>query len=222
MKQRDIQRETWFDLSEAAEFLGVHFTTLRRWADSGKVPFIRTPGGRRRFSIQALEQFLQGMSAVQGEEANSMALVKLEKEQAIAHTRKNIHSLSNSENWMNLLTEDQRRLLKGTGHRLMVLLLQYNSHEDGGDVFLEEGKRISREYSQICSSVGLNLKETVQIFLFFRRSVLDSIHETDHLGEKFDQTSLRLFHRTTDFMDGLLLDLIGSFPGTPARNSTLP
>lgn len=36
-------------LGEGAEILGVHPETLRRWADSGKVPSVRTPGGERRF-----------------------------------------------------------------------------------------------------------------------------------------------------------------------------
>jgi len=47
----------WLDLSDAAQFLDVHFTTLRRWADTGKINYIRTPGGRRRFSMADLEQF---------------------------------------------------------------------------------------------------------------------------------------------------------------------
>lgn len=36
-------------LAEAAGILGVRPETLRRWADSGKVPSVRTPGGERRF-----------------------------------------------------------------------------------------------------------------------------------------------------------------------------
>jgi excisionase family DNA binding protein len=36
-------------LSEAAALLGIHPDTLRRWADEGKVPTVRTPGGERRF-----------------------------------------------------------------------------------------------------------------------------------------------------------------------------
>src|SRR5512135_3424977 len=53
--------ERWLDLSEAAQLLGVHFTTLRRWADAGEVPCIRTPGGRRRFAQADLVRFMAGM-----------------------------------------------------------------------------------------------------------------------------------------------------------------
>jgi excisionase family DNA binding protein len=218
MKQRNLKPETWYDLSEAADYLGVHFTTLRRWADTGKIPFIRTPGGRRRFSALVLEQFVQQMGAGPGEltVVQSGDIQPLE-ERAIDQTRKNIHSLSLSENWIGRLSEEQRFHLKGTGQKLMVLLLQYNSRTEGGEAFLQEGKRIAREYAQVCDSVGLSLPETVRIFLFFRRAILNAIHETDRLEQVMDQESLRLFSRTTDFMDGLLLDLIGNFPNEGNR-----
>ena len=41
--------QIWLTLSEAAEQLGVHPTTLRRWADNGDIPVSVTPGGHRRF-----------------------------------------------------------------------------------------------------------------------------------------------------------------------------
>lgn len=40
-----------YDLSpkDAAELLGVHDETIKRWASSGKLPAFRTPGGWWRF-----------------------------------------------------------------------------------------------------------------------------------------------------------------------------
>ena len=40
----------WLTLQEASRMLGVHPSTLRQWADSGKIPIVRTPGGHRRFA----------------------------------------------------------------------------------------------------------------------------------------------------------------------------
>ncbi len=47
---------TWIGLSEAVEVLGVHETTVRRWADSGAIKTIRTPGRQRRFSREDCER----------------------------------------------------------------------------------------------------------------------------------------------------------------------
>ncbi len=44
-------------LKAAAEVLGVHPVTLRRWADEGRLPVVR-PGRERRFRSEALAQFL--------------------------------------------------------------------------------------------------------------------------------------------------------------------
>jgi len=44
-------------LKAAAEVLGVHPVTLRRWADEGPVPVVR-PGRERRFRTEELERFL--------------------------------------------------------------------------------------------------------------------------------------------------------------------
>lgn len=45
-----------YDLSpqQAADLLGVHVETLKRWARAGKVPGWRTPGGWWRFSTDEL------------------------------------------------------------------------------------------------------------------------------------------------------------------------
>lgn len=47
---------TWVGLSDAVEILGVHETTVRRWADSGAIKQIRTPGRQRRFSREDCER----------------------------------------------------------------------------------------------------------------------------------------------------------------------
>lgn len=208
MKQNEIDRDTWLDLSDAAEYLGIHFTTLRRWADAGQVPYLRTPGNRRRFSLRALQAFLHQLQLAGG--ALQTDLQPLQ-ERAIDHTRENIRNLPMKEGWLPRLDPGQRARMKGTGHLLMALLLQYNTHGDGGDAFLDEGRRIMRDYSQICASAGLSLQETVRIFLFFRSSILDAVHETGYLGGGDDHAGRQLYQRSNEFMDTLILELIGGY-----------
>jgi len=56
----DIARREpdWLTLGQAARFLGVAQSTMRKWADQGVVPGIRTHGGHRRFRRGDLEAFL--------------------------------------------------------------------------------------------------------------------------------------------------------------------
>lgn len=43
-------------LTQAADELGIHYQTLRAWADAGKVPVVRMPSGHRRFERSAIER----------------------------------------------------------------------------------------------------------------------------------------------------------------------
>ncbi len=45
-------------ISQAAELLGIHPNTLRKWADEGLVPHTKFPGSRyRRFKREDIERF---------------------------------------------------------------------------------------------------------------------------------------------------------------------
>jgi excisionase family DNA binding protein len=49
----------WLTLGQAARFLGVAQSTIRKWSDQGRVPAFYTPGGHRRFRRGDLEAFIQ-------------------------------------------------------------------------------------------------------------------------------------------------------------------
>jgi excisionase family DNA binding protein len=48
----------WLTLGQAAKFLGVAQSTIRKWSDQGRVPAFYTPGGHRRFRRGDLESFI--------------------------------------------------------------------------------------------------------------------------------------------------------------------
>ena len=50
----------WLTLGQAAAFLGAAQSTVRKWADGGRLPAFYTPGGHRRFRRSDLEAFLAG------------------------------------------------------------------------------------------------------------------------------------------------------------------
>lgn len=44
---------------QVAELFGVHTVTIGEWADQGKLPHFRTPGGQRRFWRSDIEPLLK-------------------------------------------------------------------------------------------------------------------------------------------------------------------
>jgi excisionase family DNA binding protein len=65
----------WLTLGQAARFLGVAQSTIRKWSDHGRVPAFYTPGGHRRYRRTDLETFLERSGP--GGQAKSGPLVLL-------------------------------------------------------------------------------------------------------------------------------------------------
>ena len=48
----------WMSLGAVSRMLGITGTTLRQWADQGRLPVHRTPGGHRRFMREDVEALM--------------------------------------------------------------------------------------------------------------------------------------------------------------------
>lgn len=194
------------DLSEAAAFLGVHFTTLRRWADAGKVPCIRTPGGRRRFNRSELVAFLAAMR-----EGESYSATTEPDSAFLTSSVWPKHVGLQEEPWYGRLGEADRAAMRSGGQRLMAVLMQYASRTNGGEPFLQEGRRLAGHYGLMCRRSGLSLIETVRAFLIVRRSIKDSVYEAGALAGSPDPETWRLYDRMNAFLDVMLLATVEAY-----------
>src|SRR5881394_3640185 len=64
----------WLTLGQAAKYLGVAQSTIRKWSDLGRVPAFYTPGGHRRYRRRDLEVFIE-RSGPGGQEVGPLVLV---------------------------------------------------------------------------------------------------------------------------------------------------
>jgi excisionase family DNA binding protein len=64
----------WLTLGQAAKFLGVAQSTIRKWSDQGRVPAFNTPGGHRRYRRRDLEMFVD-RSGPTGQASGPLVLV---------------------------------------------------------------------------------------------------------------------------------------------------
>jgi excisionase family DNA binding protein len=53
----------WLTLGQAARYLGVAQSTIRKWSDQGRLSAFYTPGGHRRYRLRDLEAFVAGSAA---------------------------------------------------------------------------------------------------------------------------------------------------------------
>lgn len=70
----DYRGHTWFDVvmnhsdgplttGEVAAIFGVTMTTVKRWAEEGKLPYFRTPGGHYRFQPDDVARLRESSAA---------------------------------------------------------------------------------------------------------------------------------------------------------------
>ena len=65
----------WLTLGQAAKYLGVAQSTIRKWSDQGRVPAFYTPGGHRRYRRGDLDKFLESSGPGAREQAGPTVLV---------------------------------------------------------------------------------------------------------------------------------------------------
>jgi excisionase family DNA binding protein len=65
----------WLTLGQAAKYLGVAQSTIRKWSDQGRLPAFYTPGGHRRYRRRDLDAFVSGSANSSGPRARSTPLV---------------------------------------------------------------------------------------------------------------------------------------------------
>jgi excisionase family DNA binding protein len=102
----------WLTLGQAAKYLGVAQSTIRKWSDQGRVPAFYTPGGHRRYKRADLDSFLErsGPSGAAG--AGPVVLIVDDDERLREYVRVNlemegysVREAGNAEEGLRVLDE---------------------------------------------------------------------------------------------------------------------
>jgi excisionase family DNA binding protein len=74
-RPRGDEGDEWLTLGQAAKYLGVAQSTIRKWSDLGRLPAFYTPGGHRRYRRRDLDAFVSGSGGGPGNRARGSSLV---------------------------------------------------------------------------------------------------------------------------------------------------
>ena len=199
----------WLNLSDAAALLGVHPSTLRSWADRGDIPAHRTPGKHRRFRRADVEQWADSRR-----EAHN-APGQLVIENVLGRTRIQMAEGRLAQtSWYQYFDEPRRRELREAGRNQLRLLLRYLGDE--GEVVMTEAHLIGREYERLGREAGLSLSQTVDVFLYFRDFLYDSVIDVYQAsGQRAARAWAHIHRRIATFTNGVLLALVDAHEGRP-------
>lgn len=204
----------WLSLSEAANRLNVHPTTLRRWADNGDIPIMITPGGHRRFASADIDQFAEGRHGVRRasgiEQAWADRALMVARQEIVAH--QDVH-------WLAALDEATREQNRIMGRQLMALTSQYISNGDD-ERLIDEARLIGMQYGRTCQQINMPLTDALQAAMFFRDTMIESALQLPENVNIRPEANVRLLRRINTLLNAVHLsiaevyDATHSVPGT--------
>jgi excisionase family DNA binding protein len=80
----------WLTLGQAAKYLGVAQSTIRKWSDQGRVPAFYTPGGHRRYRRPDLDSFLNRSGPAGSVQQGPLVLIVDDDERVREYVRVNL------------------------------------------------------------------------------------------------------------------------------------
>lgn len=195
----------WITLGQACKLLGVNESTLRRWADAGHVRSFRTPGGHRRFSEDDLRVLMAGQipASEPYNAISSMALSRIRKRLQRGRTQ--------PAHWYSNLSDEDRENMRPLGRRLVSLISEYLSRGAKRTGLLDEAREIAHEYGSLLVRDGLSLRDAVEGFTFFRKTLDETAMEEAQKNDLSADKAIELWELLTNLGDQVLISIAESY-----------
>ena len=199
-------------VGEASAMLLVAPSTLRRWTERGLVPVRTTPGGHRRYTRQVIEELAQTLGTAKATTALDEGLPA---DWGVSH-----EDMKAEEWYSSLARPESAAYMRSQGQRLLGLLIQHISRTNGDQRPLKEAREVGVLYGRQCSRCGASLRQTMEAFLFFRKSFSQTALQVPRVVRSSDALEIvRLAHLIDNFMDSVLSGMAEGYEATPAALS---
>ncbi len=160
----------WMTLGEASNFLGVDVSTLRAWADAGRIHAFRTPGGHRRFARGELDAFVSRKQP-RGHVQLSSLVGRSGAEWFQGRRGQQIRG----ERWYAAIDSRSAEGFRRTCRQLMRALAGYISGGPRKRMHLRAGERASQALGASVASLPLTPTAAIRAFLSFRELITRTV-----------------------------------------------
>jgi len=190
----------WLTLQAASELLDVHPSTLRQWADRGRIRAYRTPGGHRRFAEGDVRALLAEPRSPELDLLLNAAVGRARLESSAG--------LLSAVGWYARFDESAKERHRQLGRMLMSVLVRYLAHPEDADRALEEARPIGCEYARLAAGSGLSLADSMRAFLHFQEVLAVSVSEVESVQQA---PSGDLNRQVSGFVNEVLIAMVEEF-----------
>jgi excisionase family DNA binding protein len=201
-------RARWLTLGEAAGFLGVDVTTLRGWADTGKVHIFRTPGGHRRFDLEDLNALVQENAPSAAALHSGMAAGRAMAPRQWLATRP----------WYDGIPESSRARVRGYCAELMQIVASYIAGRPARPRHLAAAQRAGAALGRMVAAWGITPAQSTEVFLHFKMHVTEAL-AASRIG---DSDQVRSMRDTDAFLGSALQSMMEAYDALRARTVSGP
>jgi excisionase family DNA binding protein len=198
-------------LGPAARLLGVDPDTLRRWADTGRIPTWTTPGGHRRFDREALE----GLRAVSRSRPVRLASLGATPRRLSRAYRRSYGSHGKAPDGAGDVPATDREAYREDGRRLVDALVAH-LEADPTDIDARAGTEAAAaalvdDFARRLAAGGASLTEAVGRFVVARGPFLAEIAAIGRRRALDPPRLATLYEDASGLLDRLLLRLVATY-----------
>jgi len=198
--------EEWLSLSDAANLLGVHPSTVRLWSDKGILPVHKTQGGHRRYKRGEILLWAESNSKSREEALEPEGMMQ----EIVKNVRMQIsEGRLQEESWYQKLDDEARMQYRMSARSLFQGLMTYVA--TNGKEAESEAYAIGYEYASRARRYNLSYVDAAKAFLFFRDTLVESVIKVYTEANIPARRATEMYTRMHTFTDDILISLLETY-----------
>jgi excisionase family DNA binding protein len=198
--------DEWLSLSDAAELLGVHPSTVRLWSDKGILPVHKTQGGHRRYRRAEILLWSESTSKSKEEALAPEGMMQ----EVVKNVRMQIsEGRLQEESWYQKLDEEARAQYRMSARSLFQGLMTYVA--TNGREAESEAYAIGYEYASRARRYNLSYVDAAKAFLFFRDTLVESVIKVYNQANVPARRATEMYTQIHTFTDEILISLLETY-----------
>lgn len=196
--------DEWLSLSDAAQMLGVHPSTVRLWSDKGVLPVHKTQGGHRRYKRSEISLWAETSHGTREIEPERIM------QEVIRNVRLQISEGSlEAESWYQKLDGEARAQYRLSARSLFHGLMNYVTAS--ADEAASEAYAIGYEYASRARRYRLSYVDAAKAFLFFRNALMESVLKEYGEARVAAAQVSQMHAKIQSFTDRILISLLQTY-----------